>query len=73
MGIFFDRIDARGALLGFVSGTLAVLVLSIYTPVSFLLYGAIGIVISVGIAFLFSLFFPLKKRQQGLTWKQLKH
>lgn len=25
MGIFFDRIDARGALLGFISGTLAVL------------------------------------------------
>lgn len=73
MGIFFDRIDARGALLGFISGTLAVFALSIYTPVSFLLYGAIGIIVSVSIGLLFSLFFPLKKQQKGLTWKQLEH
>lgn len=73
MGIFFDRIDARGALLGFISGTLAVFALSIYTPVSFLLYGAIGIVVSVSTGLLFSLFFPLKIQQKGLTWKQLEH
>lgn len=72
MGIFFDRIDARSALIGFISGTVVVFALSIYSPVSFLLYGAIGIVISVGIALIASLFSPEKEKQPGLTWKQLK-
>lgn len=71
MGIFFDRIDARSALIGFLSGTAVVFALSIYSPVSFLLYGAIGIVVSVGVALLCSLFSPEKKKQPGLTWKQL--
>ena len=72
MGIFFDRIDARSALIGFVSGTIVVFALSIYSPVSFLLYGAIGIVVSVGVALIASLFSPEKEKQPGLTWKQLK-
>lgn len=72
MGIFFDRIDARSALIGFISGTVVVFALSIYSPVSFLLYGAIGIVVSVGVALIASLFSPEKEKQPGLTWKQLK-
>ena len=55
MGIFFDRIGAKGALLGFISGTVVVFALSIYTSVSFLIYGAIGIVVSVGVGWLYSL------------------
>lgn len=72
MGIFFDRIDAKSALIGFISGTLVVFALSVYSPVSFLLYGAIGIVVSVGVALIISLVSPEKKKQPGLTWKQLK-
>lgn len=71
MGIFFDRIDAKAALTGFIAGTAVVLTLSICSPVSFLLYGAIGIVVSVGVALLVSLISPEKKQQKGLTWKQL--
>lgn len=71
MGIFFDRINASAALTGFLLGTLVVFALSIYTPVSFLLYGAIGIVVSVGIALFISLFSYERKPQRGLTWKQL--
>lgn len=71
MGIFFDRIDARSALIGFLAGTAVVFAMSIYTPVSFLLYGAIGIVVSVGVALIVSIFSPEKQQQRGLTWKQL--
>lgn len=71
MGIFFDRIGAVGALIGFISGTVAVFAMSIYTPVSFLLYGAVGIIVSVCVAWGYSLFRPLKQQQKGLTWKQL--
>lgn len=71
MGIFFDRIDAKGALIGFLSGTAVVFALSIFSPVSFLLYGAIGIVVSVSVALFVSLFSQEKKEQKGLTWKQL--
>ncbi len=70
MGIFFDRIGAKGALVGFVSGTVAVFVLSIYTPVSFLLYGAIGIVVSVAVALIYSLVWPAVEPKEGLTWKR---
>lgn len=72
MGIFFDRIGAKGALLGFIAGTLTVFALSVYTPVSFLLYGAIGIVVSVAVGWIYSLFWPERRQQEGLTWKQLK-
>lgn len=72
MGIFFDRIGAKGALLGFISGTLVVFALSIYTPVSFLLYGAVGIVVSVGVALIYSLIWPAGEQPEGLTWKKLK-
>lgn len=72
MGIFFDRIGAKGALLGFISGTVAVFALSIYTPVSFLIYGAIGIVVSVGVAWMYSLIWPAGEQPKGLTWKKLE-
>lgn len=72
MGIFFDRIGAKGALLGFISGTVAVFALSIYTPVSFLIYGAIGMVVSVGVAWLYSLIWPAGEQPRGLTWKRLE-
>ncbi len=67
MGIFFPRINARGALAGFVAGTLTVFAVSFYTAVSFMLYGAIGIVASVLVAWLWSLVDPQRTPQPGLT------
>lgn len=73
MGIFFDRIESKGALIGFSVGTAVVFLLNIYTPVSFLLYGVIGMVVSVLVALLVSVFIRENRKMKGLTWKQLEH
>lgn len=73
MGIFFDRIDSKGALIGFTVGTAVVFLLNIYTSVSFLLYGVAGMVVSVSVALLVSLFVRENRKMKGLTWKQLEH
>ena len=72
MGIFSKNIDSVGAFTGFLTGTLSVILLSAFTDLSFLLFGAIGIIISVGIAFIISLFIRNKKDLAGLTWRTLK-
>ena len=56
MGRFFPRIGGKAALTGFVVGTAAVFMVRAWTDVSFLLYGAIGIFISVFVAWAISLF-----------------
>lgn len=72
MGIFFPRIDGRSALIGFVLGTLSLLWISLYTPISFLLFGFIGMMMSVFIALVFSYIIPQKRvEMKGLTWKTL--
>jgi hypothetical protein len=72
MGIFFPRIDGKSALIGFVVGTVFLLWVSVQTNVSFLLFGFIGMAVSVLVAWLVSLFMPAKvSDQKGLTWKQL--
>ncbi|MEG1579846.1 MAG: cyclically-permuted mutarotase family protein [Bacteroidaceae bacterium] len=71
MGIFFDRIGARSALIGFLAGTLAVFYLNYQTSVSFLLFGAVGMVVSVVVGLLCSMTSPHTEAQRGLTWKQL--
>ena len=50
MGIFFPRIGGRAALCGFVAGVAAVFVVRAFPPVSFLLYGFIGMAVSVAVA-----------------------
>lgn len=72
MGIFFDRIEAKGALIGFLTGTVVVFLLSIYTSTSFLLFGAAGIVVSVSTGLIVSLFIRRKKDLAGLTWNGIK-
>lgn len=52
IGIFFPRIDGKSALIGFVLSTILLLIISVYTDVSFLLFGFIGIVLSIVIALL---------------------
>jgi len=56
MGIFFPRIRGGAALTGFLVGVLAVFAISLYTNIHFLLYGAIGIVVSVMVGLFISLF-----------------
>ena len=73
MGIFFDRIGARPALIGFLAGTAVVFALNAYTDVSFLLFGFIGMVVSVLVAWVVSYLMPDHRKRAGLTWKQLNH
>lgn len=69
MGIFFPRIGGKAALVGFCSGVLAVFLTKYYTETSFLLYGAIGMVVSVIVGWLFSFILKEKTDLKGLTWK----
>lgn len=57
MGLFLPRIRGWQALFGFVCGTLVVFLLQFYTQTSLFLFGAVGIVVSVAVAWLCSLLF----------------
>lgn len=72
MGIFFPRIGGKAALLGFVSGVAAVFVTKYTTDASFLLYGAIGMCVSVCVGYLLSFVLNEKKAADGLTRSTLK-
>jgi SSS family solute:Na+ symporter len=72
MGIFFSRIDGRSALIGFVTGTGFLFFVNINTNISFWLYGAIGIVSTVLVAWLASFILPNQKEIKGLTWKTIE-
>lgn len=54
MAVFIPRIKGRAALTGFVTGEAAVFLMFLYTDVSFFLFGATGIVVSVLVAYLAS-------------------
>ena len=69
MGIFFPRIGGRAALGGFCSGVGAVFLTKYLTATSFLLYGFIGMVVSVLVAYLLSFVLREDKNLKGLTWK----
>jgi len=55
MGLFLPRVNGRSALVGFVVGELVVLLMNQYTDTSFMLYGFIGMVVSVFTGWLLSL------------------
>ena len=69
MGIFFPRIGGRAALCGFLAGVAAVFVVRAFTPVSFLLYGFIGMAVSVAVAWLLSFLMREETNLEGLTWQ----
>lgn len=72
MGIFFPGINSTGAITGFVMSFFLLLIIKFYTPVSFLLYGFLGITFSIIIAYFVSLiFYSDKKDLTGLTFKFL--
>ena len=74
MGIFIPRIGTKSALIGFLLGNIALLCITIFTNISFLLYGFFGIVITVAISFIISFFIKEnnKKNIDGFTWKTIK-
>jgi Na+/proline symporter len=71
MGIFSKRISPQAALSGLIGGLIITLMIKQMTDVSFLLYGAIGLISSLGIALLVSLVLPNKKDINRLTYRSL--
>lgn len=71
MGIFFPRIGGRLALIGFCCGVAAVFLTKNLTETSFLLYGFIGMAVSVLVAWLCSFVLREQQNLKGLTWKTL--
>lgn len=72
MGIFFPRIGAKAAFFGFLGGVLSVFLTKQFTETSFLLYGAIGMFVSVALAWTLSFLFQEERAGEGLTWQTLK-
>lgn len=70
MGIFFPRIGGKAALTGFIAGVAVVFMTRYMTDTSFLLYGFIGMAVSVAVGYLASFIFKDHKDLDGLTWKQ---
>lgn len=68
MGIFFPRIGARAALIGFLCGTAAVFYMHFLTSVNFLLFGFVSMGVSVLVAYILSFLFPESNMLVGLTW-----
>lgn len=72
MGIFFPRIGAKAAISGFIVSTILLMLVNSYTSISFLLFGFIGMIVSIIVAWLASFIMPRKKQNlNGLTWKTL--
>ena len=72
MGIFFPRIGGKAALIGFICGVTTVFLTRYFTDASFLLYGAIGMGVSVLTGWICSFFIKEKKNLQGLCWKTIR-
>ena len=68
LGMFTQKANSSGALVGVLTGVIVLWWVQQYTDASFLLYGAIGISVSVVIGYLASLVIPSKERDiTGLT------
>lgn len=73
LGIFFPRVNAISALIGFVAGTASVFYLNYCTDVNFLIFGAVSMGVAVIVAWVFSFFFPNSKNNAGMTWQSISH
>jgi len=62
MGIFFPRIHARGAITGLIISFVLLMYIKMFSPISFLIYGFIGITSSVITAYLFSIIWPREQK-----------
>jgi cyclically-permuted mutarotase family protein len=73
MGIFFPRIGAKSALIGFVLGSIFLFLVNLGTDISFLLYGFIGMISTLIFSLIASLLFPNKSLPEGYSWLSLKN
>jgi SSS family transporter len=72
MAIFFPRINSAGAIAGFIVSFIILMIIKVYSNVSFLLYGFFGIAISVLTGYIVSFITPKDKKDlAGLTYKTL--
>jgi solute:Na+ symporter, SSS family len=71
LGIFIKRANSFGAVIGFLGGVAAVLLVKQNTIIHPYLYGAISISTCVVIGYFASLFFPARKDLKGLTYATL--
>ena len=72
MAIFFPRINTAGALTGFIMSIIILFLIMTYSSVHLLLYGFLGVTISVLIAYFVSLITPGDKKDlAGLTYRSL--
>ena len=55
LGMLTKRANGKGAIVGAIAGSLALFLVKVYTPVHFLLYTAIGIVVGMAAGYLVSL------------------
>ncbi|MGL4851746.1 MAG: sodium:solute symporter family transporter [Phocaeicola sp.] len=71
IGIFLPRVRGYAALLALVSSVFILLWIRSNSSINFMLYGLVGILLSLVLALLFSYIIPEKKKDlEGLTWKQ---
>ena len=68
MGIFFPRISGKAALAGVITGIFILILIKNHTSISFLLYGFVGVTISVAIGWILSFVMKNNKDIQRLTW-----
>lgn len=71
LGIFFPRVGGKAALIGVITGLIVLVIIKNNTPLSFLLYGFIGMTAGIMIAWATSFIFPNKKDIKGFTWKSV--
>lgn len=73
MGIFIPRIKGNAAIIGFLGGFAAVMIVKMQTDIHLMLFGFVGMTSSVVIGLLASYIFPEKEKSlDGLTVKSLK-
>lgn len=72
LGIFFPKVGSRAALIGVGTGLIVLLLLKDNSPLSFLLYGFIGMTTGILIAWWVSCLFPNKKKIAPFTWKGVR-
>ncbi|XOV91022.1 MAG: sodium/solute symporter [Bacteroidota bacterium] len=73
MGIFFPRISGPAAFFGTLGSLVVLSFVKNQTDLSFLLYGLIGLVSSIGLGLIISLYRPNQKEVSGFTWKSRRN
>ena len=72
LGIFFPRVGSGAALSGVIAGLIILLLIRAHSPISFLLYGFLGMTAGILIAVAVSYLLPNKKEVRRYTWRGMK-